>query len=1235
MNRVRSRRIGVYCLLATFMANSIIPTQVLAGSWSFYKIGKSTTIGALAKKIDHVQHRLDKFGTIVAKSPDVWGESRLLQHRDEFEKVIKEDLKTFEETLQGAQSTRDSAFLASALSLSNVLGTPIATPSTTEEVKSNTQIFVATADQLVPDNTALNSKDNNLVPRSSGFGPQFANEFTSANSSNKKLSISLEPTVFLDQKKRYLDHLNALRRLNEGDDIADSPGYALNLVRIPVSVLPGRETRKGYGAQVSITVDPYASEELLPEAFRNFVINGVINRIAPTVTNVINNDSEFENLDEAWKKYSKSIMQKSNDSQRRDELNLEYQKLQAYQQMDSALQDDEQLSAVEQKIPKIKNELDRLNNSVNDAQQTELNSFNSVMNALDNGKKSGRAGVIEQLGSAPFVNSKRAYPPSLSQAVSGTSLASVSISAHNHLQMNGELIHLEDVRRYLILEIQAAYDLLSQPELTELWYDHNLMNDIKNAIIENRTAPGDKFLPRKLSSLRKEYYERVSSVFPGASFSPTINIGWHILVESVMLNERLIEDIKSVSANKNCCQMPPEGLVFYGPEPSIEARVAFQDYIRCRWPIHVFALDPVTDDQNIADSFSQRRELQLALAIAASKGIFGAQSLTRFVRRLEYDLETIQLNRTAVGFSHGNDTFGWRFYPRVQTLPAPGSITAFGQTLIGGQSREKRLKHQMLEPAMRECSALIVMPSFIPYITVDVQTNWFKLSTSFTGKFLKRQPDLSDAVALSKDVTKLRELASLCKKDEHLYRDGETHRLLRAVEQIERQLPLQTAFVQIPYENNLSGFEIFNNGVTDLGPELIDWYGGPGIAVGGPNYKADHQIHELTSSPPVTKTTLEKRTQLEINNPPTTLFLVGKNFTSLGNKTRIIAGGVDISDSRVLVSRNVIQVTVPSHVVVEESGGKDVQKYVDVHIATPHGVTSHLEIPAVEPKATAAQASIDARLAKVEKEVKEAKQNPPLQFEWLTTEIDGCLDLDPTTRNINLQLREDPQIKIDTEVLPPEAHRIKLSANLKISTDDKKETTLVKNPSGPNAEIFIEADILRWRDPQTMKLIAGVQIPAFTLSSAIADAISESTHVNNDIKAIKLSGTIQVFLNGSLDPLPIYSVNKSLTIKLAHCKECKKCDDVSVEPATEMAPESKSSGSVPPAPLKGKTPVQPAPSASPKTPAPPELKPYDSSILYPPVSRPVRHVSGTQQKTTSQSKSGGVTRLLFKVDSGR
>src|SRR5262249_34077115 len=88
----------------------------------------------------------------------------------------------------------------------------------------------------------------------------------------------------LDQMARYLDHLNQLRRTNDGDDTADAPGYGLHLVRIPVSVFPGKKTRQGYGAEVTLSIEPYLSEDLLPATYRNLVINDVIDQLALGIT---------------------------------------------------------------------------------------------------------------------------------------------------------------------------------------------------------------------------------------------------------------------------------------------------------------------------------------------------------------------------------------------------------------------------------------------------------------------------------------------------------------------------------------------------------------------------------------------------------------------------------------------------------------------------------------------------------------------------------------------------------------------------------------------------------------------------------------------------------------------------------------------------------------------------------------------------------------------------------------
>ena len=53
--------------------------------------------------------------------------------------------------------------------------------------------------------------------------------------------------------------------------------------------------------------------------------------------------------------------------------------------------------------------------------------------------------------------------------------------------------------------------------------------------------------------------------------------------------------------------------------------------------------------------------------------------------------------------------------------------------------------------------------------------------------------------------------------DAACYRDGDSVRLLEKARQLEARLPLQDATVQIPYENTLGGFAMFNTGVTDAG----------------------------------------------------------------------------------------------------------------------------------------------------------------------------------------------------------------------------------------------------------------------------------------------------------------------------------------------------------------------------------------------------------------------------------
>ncbi len=207
-------------------------------------------------------------------------------------------------------------------------------------------------------------------------------------------------------------------------------------------------------------------------------------------------------------------------------------------------------------------------------------------------------------------------------------------------------------------------------------------------------------------------------------------LGWAILVESALLNEQLVRDMKETMSHKGCACTADGWQDYFHPEPSPTARQAFNEYVTCRWPLYTFAVDPVTEQQNVQDTLSQRREMQLALSLAFASGAISVQSFTRYARRLEADYQTIDLNRTVVGFSHGDNTFGWRFYPRFQPPEIPGTLKVIGRDLIAGRSFTKRqeLHERRLEPGQRECMAMVIMPSFVPYAEINVSSSWFSLT---------------------------------------------------------------------------------------------------------------------------------------------------------------------------------------------------------------------------------------------------------------------------------------------------------------------------------------------------------------------------------------------------------------------------------------------------------------------------------------------------------------------------
>jgi hypothetical protein len=344
--------------------------------------------------------------------------------------------------------------------------------------------------------------------------------------------------------------------------------------------------------------------------------------------------------------------------------------------------------------------------------------------------------------------------------------------------------------------------------------------------------------------------------------------------------------------------------------------------VRVRWPIHVFAIDPVIGEQNVSDALARRRETQLALALAFTQGQLSAQNFSSYARRVDYELETIALNRTVVGFSHGADTFGWRFYPRVQTPPIDGNAKVFFRDLLHGPpSRDQDLRKRQLESGSRELLAIAIMPAFVPAARLDVRANWFDLCKPDRKRF-----STEDSVRMGEMVQYIRQCKAQCLAEGGMSRPGDAVRLIQAVDQLEKRLPLQDTIVQIPHENSDGGFELFSEGTRNLGPELIGFYGEPGLdpAKGG------------------------------------SLFLVGRNFNV--NVTQVQIGNQSVKPN--LLSREVMQVSVNGpltqlKITEHIRGVPTVSDVIEAQVATPYGVSSKLYIPVATKPAAQTSYSFD------------------------------------------------------------------------------------------------------------------------------------------------------------------------------------------------------------------------------------------------------------------------------------
>ena len=885
--RFLHHRISIRSLVVSFLASTLAletpqmtigqgPVITKLTSWAKSHGKQPATsedkaLEQLAANVDWLEHHINQWGSVSSKSPDVWGEARLTQYRNEVEALLSVEKDKFNKGLiSGAQQVSDSAILSFALAMqSNSTGANAPNVS----IQSNAAASGLTS---TTPNTNININTGLPTAGSAAFGPD-ATTFLGG-------TLGLEQTQMIDQLNRYIQHVNQHRRINEGDDTSDAPGYALNLVRVPVSILPGTLTKRGYGAEITFTAKSYLGPDLLPMTFRDMVLNDLTDQLSIPLVKFINSDPNGADL---LLKIAKVGPTQAESTLPR-EMALSSDRQMQFGSVPT-LTSEELLQANQMKAEGIGNSV---------ALRELLTSVCAISFSGDQSRR----------GSQPF-------PPTQIIDVYGLEeMKELAITALKGLREdvpNRRVVHVSDVKAFLKEELSAAIELMYAGSMQQFW---------------DRESMGERclyqFIRQRCTAEIDRYRNEFLAMIPVSERSDlTRCLAWCVFVDSVLLNERLNDDMRETAGTRPTTFATPCWFPYFCPDPAPEARETFAHYVQSRWPVKIFALDPQVDQQSVADVSSVVRQMQLAVVLGFSSGDIALSTALDTIRRLQRDRATIDLNRTAIAFGQGEDTFGWRFQPRFQTPPVEGNAKVFFRDLIAGGPTDTQLERgHEIEPGMRECTAIVLMPSFVPYITLETHGHWYKLThPGQTGTSIQEE------VKLSRAIKQMQDCAVTSVRCAHLYRDGEVERVMARVHQLERRLPLQTLSCQVPIENTHGGFKLFSNGTRQLAPEVSGSYGSPGY---DPKKGAS-------------------------------FFVAGDNFSI--KQTHVICGNHYLSKDHVkLISRQILQITLPANLpilkdsrLIEHNNAKlpfdqEYVGYVDLQVATPYGVSSHLLIPAIK-----------------------------------------------------------------------------------------------------------------------------------------------------------------------------------------------------------------------------------------------------------------------------------------------
>jgi hypothetical protein len=751
---------------------------------------------AAEQMIDELDRIMTAYGTISVKIPDVWGQDRLARFRCEYESQMAAWLKAgFTGDINA--SIRHSEAEATRVQVGANLIQPQFNGANTAAQTSVVTLDTATKAQAGMDAT-----------------------LPAVSSPPAKAPASLESTVVLDEHSNYLNHLNQLRRVNLGDDLADRPGYGLYLIRIPVTLSPGPKSRRGKGAIITVSAKPLMTKTTLRSALRNALVNETVNNVTQAIC-------------DEW----------TRDGDRTRGPGTAPYSLVAYA--------DTELFYGHENVQLLRDEAQyQLANDLGDEPHHRVARVSEWIR-----------GELE----ATYHLLERAATP-----VRSLQLASVV----DPLEEFGDTVATRDFARIAQTEQAQGADPLVEK------------------------AGGQVMVPENDQARRRK---RVVSFLSLA-----------LKIQAAGINRRLKEDMAAQDPTLVAADL--KRISLFEPEVSDQAFHAFEHYATAKWPLRVYAIEPVIAQQNVADVLGRRT--QSALDLVGSGLIGPARGITGFAsEHSSADDETaIRLNPTMVGFGAGQSTFGWIFYPRIQTSGArSGRFMTDLVLLLNGRFPDPLGNAQSIEPGQRECTVLIEMPNFVPKVEFITVADWFRTGEVGDGQ----KSDLERASVLGRKLVAAENALNRAQV-EGQYRPDEYQIAADRLKQLRDLMPTQRLVVRVPNSDDTNDSRIFCSQGLQLRPSLLSWHGKP-----------------------------------PTRGEESTLFLEGRNFSL--HDTHVITGG-KLATS-ILMSRNLIQVTIPKDALSTANAAGN--PLIDINVATPNGVSNHLLIPMIAPEPSAKREPVD------------------------------------------------------------------------------------------------------------------------------------------------------------------------------------------------------------------------------------------------------------------------------------